>query len=436
MPTTQPLVFDAVVIGAGMAGLTAARRLAEARKSTLLLEASERVGGRVWTVQGAAAAIELGAEFVHGEPTPTLSLAREAGVELLPLGDVHFVKHGAAFQALVDPWRPFESVLARLEPDDEDTSAETFVTHNGIDPELAERFRQLVEGFEAAPFEEVSIRSLATDSEGLDEDDSQFRVAGGYGRLVDFQRERALSAGAELRLGVAVQRLKWHLNGPVSVGFGDSTPELTAKICVVAVPLSALQSESSPNELRVEPTISSWRKPLERLAMGHACRYSFELPLDFARSAAPRQAFIHQPPSLFETAWSHETGTSVIWTVWSGGPKAIALAKETAVQREKLALGALANLLTVPESNLLDALLGPARAHDFSNDPRLLGAYSFCRPGGARDSESLAAPVGDALFMAGEATDREYPGTVAGAIASGERAARQAIAALERRPRA
>lgn len=76
---------DVAVIGAGMAGLTAARALAEAGKRTVLLEASERVGGRVWTSMSSEGALpaELGAEFAHGKPEPTLALAREAGVPLI-----------------------------------------------------------------------------------------------------------------------------------------------------------------------------------------------------------------------------------------------------------------------------------------------------------------------------------------------------------------
>ncbi|MET0792783.1 MAG: NAD(P)/FAD-dependent oxidoreductase [Polyangiaceae bacterium] len=433
MPPSVQRVFDAVVIGAGMAGLTAARRLAEAGKSTLLLEASERVGGRVWTVPGATTTIELGAEFVHGEPKPTLDLAREAGIELSAVNDRHFLKEGTAFRELSDPWRPFESVLALLEPDDGDLSAQAFVARQSIDPETVARFRDLVEGFEAAPFDEVSIRSLATDSAGVAEDDTQFRVAGGYGRLVEFQRARALAAGAELRLGCTVRRLKWHLNGPVRLGLDAPQPEIAGKTCVLAIPLSALQGTSEEARLRVEPAIASWRQPLQRLAMGRACRYGFELPLKFGRDDVPRNAFIHLPASPFPTIWSRETECSLLWTVWSAGPKAIALAQEAREQREQLASSALATLLTVPEASLRAALVGPIRSHDFSNDPQIQGAYSFCRPGGARDSESLAASIGGALFMAGEATDHEYPGTVAGAIASGERAAREAISALERR---
>ena len=433
MPPSPATEFDVIVIGAGMAGLTAARRVAEAGKKTLLLEASDRVGGRIWTIDGESTAIELGAEFVHGEPAPTLALAREAGIELQRLQSRHFVKRDRALEELSDPWQPFAQVLARLEPNDEDISAQAFVAQQGIEPGIAERFRQLVEGFEAAPFDEVSIRSLATDSESVAEDDAQFRVVGGYRKLVEFQRDRALAAGAELRLGAAVRRLEWHLNGPVRVGFDRAQPELSAKACIVAVPLSALQSESGAG-LSVEPTIKSWREPLEQLAMGQACRYSFELPLEFASAAAPSNAFIHHPQSRFEAAWCRETESRRLWTVWAGGPKAIALGKLAAKEREQQASSALATLLSVPEPTLNASLLGPVRGHDFSNDPHFLGAYSFCRPGGARASESLARPIADALFMAGEATDHEYPGTVAGALASAERAAQQVLTALARRP--
>ena len=89
-------------------------------------------------------------------------------------------------------------------------------------------------------------------------------------------------------------------------------------------------------------------------------------------------------------------------------------------------------MLEVPEASVLEVLLGGPHDHDYCNDDFARGAYSFCRPGGAKDSESLSAPIGDALFLAGEATDHEYPGTVAGALESGERAARQALAALAR----
>ncbi|HEY1533794.1 MAG TPA: FAD-dependent oxidoreductase [Polyangiaceae bacterium] len=139
---------------------------------------------------------------------------------------------------------------------------------------------------------------------------------------------------------------------------------------------------------------------------------------------------MHHPVALFETFWSQEREGHTLWTAWSGGPKAQELARESAEQRERLALGSLAMLFDLPEATLTQQLRA-AHHHDFSNDPQALGAYSFCRPDGATASKALSAPLGNTLILAGEATDHDYPGTVAGAIASGQRAAKQALTVLK-----
>jgi monoamine oxidase len=183
--------------------------------------------------------------------------------------------------------------------------------------------------------------------------------------------------------------------------------------------------------LRFEPTVRAWNLPLAQLSMGHAARVTLQFQRDFAEHAAPREPFIHQPSSLFETFWAHQNERFVQWTAWAGGPKAEELARESTEQRKHLALASLGTLLGLPEATLHAALVCPIQHHDFSNDSRLRGAYSFCRPGGAGARRALSAPIGGALFLAGEATDDDYPGTVAGAIASGTRAAEQALAILD-----
>ena len=369
---------------------------------------------------------------MHGKPEPTVSLALAKRALLLAilLEDRHFLKHGSTFLKMPNPWQPFERVMKELDPTHPDVTAAAFLEQHVIDPETAERFRQLVEGFEAAPIAEVGIKSLATDSDALSDDDSQFRIDGGYGGLIEYVRGRAVERGAEIRLSSAVKGVNWQENGPVSLRLEALGASLSARLCIISVPLSVLQSDTQPGRLVFEPEVTPWRAQLKRLGMGHACRVVFEFRGILAAEGVPRAAFIHHPLALFETFWSQERGGHTLWTAWAGGPKAQELARESAEQRERLALGSLATLFDLPEATLAQQLRG-VHHYDFSNDPRAGGAYSFCRPDGAKASKALSAPLGNTLFLAGEATDHDYPGTVAGAIASGQRAAKQALAVLK-----
>ena len=88
---TEPS-WEAVIIGAGAAGLSAARDLAKAGHTVLILEARDRLGGRIWTRHGidTALPIELGAEFIHGESPPTQGLLEEAGETSVEMHGSHW----------------------------------------------------------------------------------------------------------------------------------------------------------------------------------------------------------------------------------------------------------------------------------------------------------------------------------------------------------
>src|SRR6201985_3084567 len=83
---TDRTYHDVVVVGAGMAGLTAARTLAEGGLKVLVVEAQDRIGGRIWTRRVGDETIELGAEFIHGRPPELWALIEEAGLETYERG--------------------------------------------------------------------------------------------------------------------------------------------------------------------------------------------------------------------------------------------------------------------------------------------------------------------------------------------------------------
>ena len=121
-----------------------------------------------------------------------------------------------------------------------------------------------------------------------------------------------------------------------------------------------------------------------------------------------------------------------VLTGWAGGPKSDALSGIPEPEVIDRAIASLADLLGIPARRLTDMLVG-GRCHDWQSDPWSRGAYSYVRVGGASARRDLARPVAGTLFFAGEAADTGgQASTVAGAIASGQAAARAALSS--RRP--
>jgi monoamine oxidase len=124
--------------------------------------------------------------------------------------------------------------------------------------------------------------------------------------------------------------------------------------------------------------------------------------------------------------WSAIPRRAPLLQAWAGGPRADALRTATRPELVRIALDTVEALFGkgVDAASQLDGAYG----HDWQRDPFSRGAYSYVGVGGGSAREELAAPVEDALFFAGEATDPEEPATVTGALQSGERAAREILA--------
>jgi monoamine oxidase len=402
---------EVIVIGAGAAGLAAAEALARAGRSVLVLEARERIGGRVWTrrVPGLAVPVELGAEFVHGEAAVTYALLKKAGAGTVASGRLQ--RYAAAGRLRpVDSFR--QAQLAMQDQrllENQDLSFDEFLARQRRLPALTRTFaRLMVQGFDAADPARASARAIAQEwGEGGALGGAQPRPRQGYGPMLDWLAQRLIEHGGRLRMQSVVREVRWK-RGRVEV-LGDSF-RFTARRAVVTLPLGVLQS----GEVRFSPGLEK-QKALKRLASGPVIKAALRFPRAFWESRAPGVAFFHAPRAPFPTFWTPLPARVPLLIAWAGGPKAT----QPTMQAIRSSLKAVFGRSDEPDQVLI---------HDWQADPYARGAYSYVLVDGEGAREHLAAPLADTLFFAGEATHPADSGTVAGALQSGERAAREALA--------
>ncbi|RMH16359.1 MAG: FAD-binding protein [Acidobacteria bacterium] len=420
-----------VVIGAGAAGLGAAAELQRAGYSVLVIEARDRLGGRIFTDRSLGAPVDLGATWIQGRRgNPISELAARFGVEVAPATDYDDV-------ALFDRGRPVDlEILARYESELQELLAELERYSRGLeeDVSIASGLAELLRDEELTPFEERLLawfletlaldaaasadeRSLLyADDEGFGGGDHLF--PGGYEQIV-----HGLARGLEVRRGERVRRIALRQGG---VRVETDRASHDADRAVVTLPLGVLKASPGEGGVSFDPPLPEWkRRAISRLAMGTLDKVALRFPevfwpahdllgnLDGAGGGLP--VFLNLAPHL---------GAPIL-VAFSAGPGAR--------RREERSDEAIAGeTMEVLRTMAGEAIPAPERlvATRWHRDPFAGGSYSFV-PVGARgeDYEALAEPVAGRLFFAGEATNRSYPATVHGAYLSGLREAKR-IAAL------
>jgi monoamine oxidase len=425
--------LEAMVIGAGVAGLAAARTLAEAGRRVALIEARERVGGRIHTVpaiQGELP-VELGAEFIHGLPTELIDLVDEAGLTRFELeGDSRCIGPGRGVGRLgpCGDQREVHQLFdelghAQLSPNSRDLSFSEFVSQRKVGPEAATWAANYVEGFNAADADRISIRALAKQQAAEDaiSGDRLFRVVEGYARVPEFLLRRFRDAGGELHRSTAVRSLDWE-PGQVQV-VTDTGRVLLANAAILTLPLGVLQAR----RVTFSPPPGEILKAADSLVMGLAARVVYEFDSSFWRefTALKGVSFLFAPEATPPTWWTTSPKAGSTLTGWIAGRKA-----------KKLETDLLPEMGLETLSVMLGSTLHAVRkhllrwhGHDWQTDPHSLGAYTYVPRGAIDASDQMSQPVEQTLFFAGEHTDTSgHWGTVHGALRSGYRAARQLLA--------
>ena len=421
---------DAVVVGAGVAGLAAAAELRATGRSVALLEAARRIGGRAWTEWPPALGanpLDHGASWLHdADRNPVVPIAERAGRSLFDAAGVRchrtFVGARLATEAEL---AAYDRTDARLV-----ARAEACAAADGLDVSLADAWAASLADPEEAAWAPAVAAWEGPIIAGADADDLSVRdwrdnrlqgrnlaVPGGLGALV---RDCLGPSAGAAHLGTPVIRLRWHeAGGRVAVETLRGT--IAARAAIVTVSTGVLAGGAIRFTPALPPEVEA---AVHALPMGLLSKVALHAAgadrLDLPPYCSIDRQFAPGEPAMTFHAWpfgyDHVIG-------FIGGRAAWDLAAAGAEAAADFARNALRSLFGPRVDRAFD---GGAVATGWGTDPLFLGAYCYARPGATAARDRLAQPLADGrLIFAGEAVAGDgLAGTVGGAYRSGLHAAR------------
>ena len=435
--------YDVLVIGAGIAGLAAASELTQSGQSVLLLEARDRVGGRIWTKRDGSSTdpIELGAEFIHGLPPEIWEPLQRAHIEVIEADGDSWCKNGD-----LTPCSFFEQIQKILKKMSDGSADESFLDFverccsdrlDSAQQDAKKRALAYVTGFNAADPKQVGVHWLVKSmrAEEIIEGDRVFRCPNGYQDLVNLYLNQLASKNVRILTSVTVTEVNWR-RGEVKISAQEREKASTfsAKAAIITVPLEVLKAmPAEPGAIRFIPALPVEKiAAMEHLETGKVIRLVLRFRNRFWDTISPRagkrrtlsdMSFLFSDDEWFPTWWTtmpRKVPQITGWAPFRCAERLSGRGREFVIAR---GLETLSSLLSMKVADL-EAHLEKADFHDWQKDPFSRGAYSYGKVGSDGAHEALARPVNGTLFFAGEATDvTGNNGTVHGAIASGRRAA-------------
>lgn len=419
--------FDIIIVGAGICGLYSARELVKKGKQVALLEARDRVGGRIHTTQpeGFSDKIETGAEFIHGNLPITIDLLKKYKIPFHQMeGDFWQVEYEGFKKEndrVQDHHHELEEQLKKLK---QDMTLNNFLNNYFHDPRyatVAESARSFVQGYDAADPNRVS--TFAFRDEWLNDAGQQYRIEGGYGALISELEKECRKRGCLIELSSPVENINWK---PNAVKIQTQSGKYKSGKVLLTTPPSQFYDNNNKSSITFNPPINEKMDAFKNLGFGSVIKVVLEFKTPFWREekvknmvgrSLEKLGFLFSHASI-PTWWTQFPNQVNTLTGWLGGPGVNKYIKEKNDRMLLMALESLSIIFHLPLNNLKEKLKA-YYVSQWHKDEFSKGAYSYSVVDGDTFKKTIASPEQDTIYFAGEALGFNAPaGTVEAALSS------------------